>query len=289
MQKPPVRGVDRQHAAAGDGARVDGRDRALWTGGRRTCPPSRRATSGDVRGIDLGGGALADEVHAYRPDRWRENRLRRQEGERLRRRGGDLQRVRIFLIENGRRAADCRAQEQRQRGEERSASSGAGGLEQGELARALEGLDARLARERGRAREAFLGVDQLHGAARARVGGAAAGVVRGQPRAHVLRDAGVQASIDAAGHVDGPLLRELQAIHPTAKAYNPGMDFSREWTAFGGASLALMGAAIGAGARRHAEDNLAWRREWRIGPTGPRTPDPSKAGASFSSFAPAAL
>lgn len=41
------------------------------------------------------------------------------------------------------------------------------------------------------------------------------------------------------------------------------MDFPREWTAFGGASLALMGAALAAGARRHAEDNLAWRREWR--------------------------
>ena len=41
------------------------------------------------------------------------------------------------------------------------------------------------------------------------------------------------------------------------------MDFPREWTAFGGASLALMGAALSAGARRHAADNLAWRREWR--------------------------
>jgi hypothetical protein len=47
-----------------------------------------------------------------------------------------------------------------------------------------------------------------------------------------------------------------------AKAYNFGLDFPREWTAFGGASLALMGAAIAAGARRHAADNLAWRREW---------------------------
>ena len=43
-----------------------------------------------------------------------------------------------------------------------------------------------------------------------------------------------------------------------AKAYNSVVDFPREWTAFGGASLALMGAAIGAGARRHAEDNLAF-------------------------------
>ena len=41
------------------------------------------------------------------------------------------------------------------------------------------------------------------------------------------------------------------------------MDFPREWTAFGGASLALMGAVLSAGARRHAADNLAWRREWR--------------------------
>jgi hypothetical protein len=41
------------------------------------------------------------------------------------------------------------------------------------------------------------------------------------------------------------------------------VDFTREWTAFGGASLALMGAVLSAGARRHAADNLAWRREWR--------------------------
>ncbi len=40
------------------------------------------------------------------------------------------------------------------------------------------------------------------------------------------------------------------------------MDLPRAWTAFGGASLALMGTAIAAGARRHADDNLAWRREW---------------------------
>ena len=32
---------------------------------------------------------------------------------------------------------------------------------------------------------------------------------------------------------------------------------------FGGASLALMGTSLAAGARRHAADNLAWRREWR--------------------------
>src|SRR3569832_1410231 len=56
-----------------------------------------------------------------------------------------------------------------------------------------------------------------------------------------------------------------------AKAYNPVVDFPREWTAFGGASLALMGAALSAGALRHAADNLAWRREWRraVGAPGP--------------------
>ena len=40
------------------------------------------------------------------------------------------------------------------------------------------------------------------------------------------------------------------------------MDLPRAWTAFGGASLALMGAALAGGARRHAEDNIAWRRQW---------------------------
>ena len=39
-------------------------------------------------------------------------------------------------------------------------------------------------------------------------------------------------------------------------------DFAREWTAFGGASLALMGAALAAGARGYVEDHLAWQREW---------------------------
>lgn len=38
-------------------------------------------------------------------------------------------------------------------------------------------------------------------------------------------------------------------------------DLSREWTAFGGASLALMGAALALGARGHARDNIAWQRE----------------------------
>ena len=41
------------------------------------------------------------------------------------------------------------------------------------------------------------------------------------------------------------------------------MNFAREWTVFGGASLALMGAALAAGARRYSEDNLAWQRQWR--------------------------
>ena len=40
-------------------------------------------------------------------------------------------------------------------------------------------------------------------------------------------------------------------------------DLSREWTAFGGASLALMGAALAAGARGYARDNVAWHAEWR--------------------------
>jgi hypothetical protein len=41
------------------------------------------------------------------------------------------------------------------------------------------------------------------------------------------------------------------------------MELARAWTAFGGASLALMGAALGAGSRRLSAENLAWRREWR--------------------------
>jgi hypothetical protein len=40
------------------------------------------------------------------------------------------------------------------------------------------------------------------------------------------------------------------------------VDLSRAWTAFGGASLTLMGAALAAGARRHAADNAAWQRQW---------------------------
>jgi hypothetical protein len=39
-------------------------------------------------------------------------------------------------------------------------------------------------------------------------------------------------------------------------------DFAREWTAFGGASLALMGAALAFGARGYVDDHLAWQREW---------------------------
>lgn len=40
------------------------------------------------------------------------------------------------------------------------------------------------------------------------------------------------------------------------------MDLARGWTAFGGASLALMGASLGAGARKLARENLSWRRQW---------------------------
>jgi hypothetical protein len=38
-------------------------------------------------------------------------------------------------------------------------------------------------------------------------------------------------------------------------------DLAREWTAFGGASLALMGAALAFGARGYARDHHAWERE----------------------------
>jgi hypothetical protein len=41
------------------------------------------------------------------------------------------------------------------------------------------------------------------------------------------------------------------------------VNLAREWTAFGGASLALMGTALCAGARRHVEDALAWQRQRR--------------------------
>ncbi len=58
------------------------------------------------------------------------------------------------------------------------------------------------------------------------------------------------------------------------------MELARAWTAFGGASLALMGGALGAGSRRLAAENQAWRREWRhaVGASGG---DPSE-GASLS-------
>lgn len=36
---------------------------------------------------------------------------------------------------------------------------------------------------------------------------------------------------------------------------------AREWTAFGGASLGLMGAALALGARGYARDHAAWQRE----------------------------
>jgi hypothetical protein len=41
------------------------------------------------------------------------------------------------------------------------------------------------------------------------------------------------------------------------------VNLAREWTVFGGASLVLMGIALCAGARRHAEDAAAWQRQWR--------------------------
>lgn len=37
---------------------------------------------------------------------------------------------------------------------------------------------------------------------------------------------------------------------------------AREWTAFGGASLALMGASLAAGARAFAKDHVDWQRQW---------------------------
>lgn len=41
------------------------------------------------------------------------------------------------------------------------------------------------------------------------------------------------------------------------------MDAGRLWNAFGGASFALMGLSLAAGARRHARDNLQWQKQWR--------------------------
>lgn len=52
------------------------------------------------------------------------------------------------------------------------------------------------------------------------------------------------------------------------------MEFAREWTAFGGASLALMGAALAAGARRNASDIRSWRRQWREAVGAAPAPEP---------------
>ncbi|MDE2490056.1 MAG: hypothetical protein KGM24_04365 [Elusimicrobia bacterium] len=49
-------------------------------------------------------------------------------------------------------------------------------------------------------------------------------------------------------------------------------DLPRVWTAFGGASLALMGLALAGGARRHAADLAAWRRERRLALGEPEPP-----------------
>lgn len=38
---------------------------------------------------------------------------------------------------------------------------------------------------------------------------------------------------------------------------------AREWTAVGGAALALMGAGLAFGAGRHAADHHSWHRQWR--------------------------
>lgn len=38
---------------------------------------------------------------------------------------------------------------------------------------------------------------------------------------------------------------------------------AREWAGVAGASFALMGAAMAGRARRHADDNLIWQRQWR--------------------------
>lgn len=54
------------------------------------------------------------------------------------------------------------------------------------------------------------------------------------------------------------------ALAARRNLYNPRVTepSARAWTEFGGASLALMGAALAAGARRFARENAAWRREW---------------------------
>jgi hypothetical protein len=54
-------------------------------------------------------------------------------------------------------------------------------------------------------------------------------------------------------------------------------EFAREWTAFGGVSLALMGAALAVGARGYADDHLAWQRQWS---RAAGTPEPAAADNS---------
>lgn len=58
------------------------------------------------------------------------------------------------------------------------------------------------------------------------------------------------------------------------------MNLDQSWTAFGGASLALMGVSLVAGARRMAVDNLAWRREW--GRATGREQDPNQDGRALA-------
>ncbi|MFI5347755.1 MAG: hypothetical protein ACHQ51_15385 [Elusimicrobiota bacterium] len=52
-------------------------------------------------------------------------------------------------------------------------------------------------------------------------------------------------------------------------------EFAREWTAFGGISLALMGAALSAGARGYADDFLSWQRQWS---SAVGAPEPASRG-----------
>ncbi|HVG94737.1 MAG TPA: hypothetical protein VND21_09840, partial [Planctomycetota bacterium] len=41
------------------------------------------------------------------------------------------------------------------------------------------------------------------------------------------------------------------------------MDLAREWTAFSGALVLLMGVSLAAAAKRSASDALSWQRQWR--------------------------
>ncbi|MDE2510407.1 MAG: hypothetical protein KGL74_04740, partial [Elusimicrobia bacterium] len=60
-------------------------------------------------------------------------------------------------------------------------------------------------------------------------------------------------------------------------------EFAREWTAFGGASLALMGAALAFGARRYADDHLDWQRQWSRAAGRPEPPpaDPGPLARAY--------